>query len=101
AVASWTVNIDTVVRAISGNWVPDPGVTIVGACGAGLSAGVLPSPFTYTLKRACLVDASLRMFLRHNSAPLPAATSVYQSCFPFVKVTCDQAGMRTPGDSGK
>ena len=36
----------TLVRAIAGNWVPEPGVTLVGSWGAGLTAGVLPSACT-------------------------------------------------------
>ena len=42
----------TVVRAISAGWVFEPGVAVVGESGEGLSAGVLPSACTYTLKRA-------------------------------------------------
>ena len=34
------------VGAISANWVPEPEVTVFGDCGAGLSAGVLPSAWT-------------------------------------------------------
>ncbi len=41
-----TVSMLTIVGAISGGWVPEPGVAVVGDSGEGLSAGVTPSAWT-------------------------------------------------------
>ena len=46
AMASMAACMLTMVGAISANWVPAPGATVLGEAGAGLSVGVLPSAWT-------------------------------------------------------
>lgn len=69
----------TIEGARNGNCVPDAGVTVFGEAGAGLSAGVVPSAWTNTRKRASWIETLLRMFLRPNRSPVSASTMAYQS----------------------
>src|SRR5690606_1460892 len=57
AIASVAACMLTIIGAITAAWVPLPGVTVEGAIGAGLSAGVTPSACTYTRKRASWAEA--------------------------------------------
>ena len=76
AVAIWANSMLTMEGAISVNCVLPPGNAVVGDCGAGLSAGVLPSACTYTRKRASCDEIVSRMFLRHSNPPFVASTKV-------------------------